>query len=193
VRRHQAESGKDSCPNSSLQKGTARRLFRPACTNSVRVFSCFHISSVLISNGKQKMKSHTQSRHLLGRPGPLLLAQRVVPGAHGPRISGRDSQLTAHAFLIATQILDIRLTYSPQTRKHSLIATYSGYLPAACHAARGRRALPSYRLPNYQTRTGRRDFGASCGAASNALTIQARAGPALKAAPTLGSYLLRQS
>jgi hypothetical protein len=44
---------------------------------------------------------------------------------HGSRFTTHQSRLTNHAFPIATQILDIELTHSQQTRKHFLIATFS--------------------------------------------------------------------
>jgi hypothetical protein len=42
---------------------------------------------------------------------------------HASRLTTHQTLLTNHAFLIATQILDIHLTRSQQTRKHFLIAT----------------------------------------------------------------------
>ena len=80
----------------SSQKGTAWKLFRPACTNSVRPFSCFRISSVLTSSRNQKMKSHTQSRDLPGRPAPLPPARFGLPALHGSRTTNLDSHSTIH-------------------------------------------------------------------------------------------------
>jgi len=195
--RHLA-SGKDSCPDSSSQKAAAKKLFGPACTDSVPSFSCFRIASMLISNGDQKMKPHTQCRDLPRRPAPLRSAPLGLPAVHRLRATGRDSRLTnrksqisicsslvtsthsfrsanhtdsnrlcaiknvrnsrentalnfsnrpksaylrarfarlrhptnhrsqlaAHVSLIASQILELHLTCSQQTRKHFLIATF---------------------------------------------------------------------
>src|SRR5271154_5026959 len=85
---------KYSCPKSSWQKGTGRRLFRTACTDSVPWFSCFRRSSMLISNGNQKMKQHSQSRNSSEGPTPLPAARLELPAVHGSRATGRESQLS---------------------------------------------------------------------------------------------------
>ena len=96
IRPNEAKCGKDSCTDSSVQKGTVWKLFRPACTNSVRLFSCFHITSVLISNGNQNMKSHSQSRDLPDRPAQLRPAGLPPLVVHELRATGRESKFTNH-------------------------------------------------------------------------------------------------
>ena len=95
-RPNEAKCGKDSCTDSSVQKGTVWKLFRPACTNSVRLFSCFHITSVLISNGNQNMKSYSQSRDLPDRPAHLRPAGLPPLVVHELRATGRESKFTNH-------------------------------------------------------------------------------------------------
>jgi hypothetical protein len=154
---------------------------------------------MLISNGNQKMKMHSRSRDLPGRPAPLPPArlglsvvckspvagceQRSIDHAslltnHYSRITqfligcapiknrriplklhamffsnrskraclrtrfssvlhvtDHDSQLSTRAFLIATQLLEIRRTCSQQTRKLFLIATFFRCLAYPRHLA----------------------------------------------------------
>src|ERR1700677_176677 len=59
---------------------------------------------------------------------------RSRPATHGSRLAGHESRFTQlsslgtphRVFLIATQLLEIRLTHSQQTRELFLIATNSG-------------------------------------------------------------------
>ena len=72
------------------------KFFRPACTDSVLSFSCFHISSMLISNGNQKMKVHSRSRDLHGRPAPSPPARLGLPAVHKSKSTGRESTFANH-------------------------------------------------------------------------------------------------
>jgi len=148
-------------------------LFRPACTDSAPSLSCFHISSVLISNGNQKMKSHSQSRDLPRRPAPLPPARLGLRAVQASRTTNLDSRFTNHEsgfthhpsvvtrpcpFLISSRpVLKIDPTRSQQKRKLFLIASFFAVLAREDYGARGLRGLLNYGLRSYGTQTGRRD------------------------------------
>jgi hypothetical protein len=83
-------------PIQRCKKGTAWKLFRPACTDSVPSFSCFHISSMLISNGDQKMNPYTQWRDLPRRPAPSPPVRLGLPAVHKSKSTGRESTFANH-------------------------------------------------------------------------------------------------
>jgi hypothetical protein len=64
-------------------------------------------------------------------------SQVLRPGHHGSRFTNHQSLLTNHAFLIVTQLLDIELTRSQQTRQHFLIATFPAVSRGASCGAPG--------------------------------------------------------
>jgi len=115
---NEARLEKYSCTNSISPEGTARKLFRAPCTNSVPLFSCFQMTLVLISNGNQKMKLHPQSRGLRGGAAsfpPARLGLRAVQASRTAnlysRLRNNDSRFTHHSsrtarhcdFLIASR------------------------------------------------------------------------------------------
>jgi hypothetical protein len=89
------------------------------------------------------MNLQSPSRHSRRRPALPSSTPLTLPAVHGSRATGHEPQhpdppslITHHhppitAFLIATQLLEIHLTYSQQTRKRFLIATFSSCLAQA--------------------------------------------------------------
>ena len=85
------------------------KFFRPACTDSVPSFSCVQSSSVLISDGNQKMKMRSRSRDLHGRPALSPPAPPGLSAVHKSESTGRESRSAnqksrfAHHSSLATQ------------------------------------------------------------------------------------------
>jgi hypothetical protein len=77
----------------------------------------------LAENKHQRPKSIASFCRNLSAPPPCPTNHDSRGTHHAPRFTTHQSLLTNHTFLIATQILNINLTRSQQTRKHFLIAT----------------------------------------------------------------------
>jgi hypothetical protein len=77
----------------------------------------------LTENKHQRPKSIASFRRNLSAPPPCPTNHDSRGTHHAPRFTTHQSLLTDHAFLIATQILNIHLTRSQETRKHFLIGT----------------------------------------------------------------------
>jgi len=99
-----------------------------------RVSSTFHchflIGSTAIKNSRIPLKQHAM--FFSNRPRIACLRARLSRVLHS---TNHQPRRTTRAFLIATQILEIELTRSQQTRKLFLIATFYGCLANASHLA----------------------------------------------------------
>src|SRR5271155_2404230 len=112
------------------------------------------------------MKLHSPSRHSRRRPALPPTRPLPLPAVHVSRATGRDPQLpgpesllTNHyspitPYLIATQLLEIHLTCSQQTRKLFLIATFCRCLAQAPHLAAHQSLITIHksRVTNHQSR-----------------------------------------
>src|SRR5271156_1139267 len=107
------------------------------------------------------MKLHSPSRHSRRPPRCPPLGRSPPPPftCRGPRVATPSSQVPNHyspitPYLIATQLLEIHLTCSQQTRKLFLIATFCRCLAPAPHLAAHQSLITIHksRVTNHQSR-----------------------------------------
>jgi hypothetical protein len=118
----------------SVNRATARFILRsgsaaskgssPAPPSPIQSLAkCNRKPAHLTENKYQRSKSIASSCRNLSTPPPHATKHDSQGTDHASRFTNHRSLPTHDAFLIATQILNLDLTHSQQTRKHFLIAT----------------------------------------------------------------------